>query len=259
MSEHTGSTVHAAYPEAQVHMIRLDVDLRSFHRWAGSRHMIGRNVFDYGYAMHCLLTEVFGHLAPKPFRFIVPGRRRAMQGVLYGYSSVSSELLVESAGRYADPLQALVLPRETIHSKQMPSHWKTGSRLGFEVLLRPVIRQARSSANPGAERDVFQREAEQLPEGGMSRTREDVYSDWLSENLVRQGGAALEECSLHSFQRIRGVRNLHGRHIEGPHAVMRGTLAVSDSIQFTALLSSGIGRHRSYGYGMLLLRPPRWM
>ena len=32
--------------------------------------MISRNVFDEGYAMHCLLNESFGERAPKPFRMI---------------------------------------------------------------------------------------------------------------------------------------------------------------------------------------------
>ena len=50
---------------------------------------------------------------------------------------------------------------------------------------------------------------------------------------------------------------LHERHSEGPDAVMRGNITVTDSDAFTRLLSHGIGRHRAYGYGMLLLRPTR--
>ena len=58
-----------------------------------------------------------------------------------------------------------------------------------------------------------------------------------------------------SFRRTRAVRKLHGQQSEGPDAVMRGNLTVTDSDSFVALLARGIGRHRAYGYGMLLLRP----
>ena len=60
-----------------------------------------------------------------------------------------------------------------------------------------------------------------------------------------------------SFQRTRSHRKLRQRHIEGPDAVMRGIFTITDPAKFAAMLKEGIGRHRSYGYGMLLLRPAR--
>ena len=65
----------------------------------------------------------------------------------------------------------------------------------------------------------------------------------------------MESAELRSFQRTRAVRKLRARHSEGPDAVMRGVLTITDAAAFTALLAQGIGRHRAYGYGMLLLRP----
>ena len=38
---------------------------------------------------------------------------------------------------------------------------------------------------------------------------------------------------------------------------MRGILAITDPTAFADLLARGVGRHRAYGYGMLLLRPAR--
>ena len=238
-------------------MVRADVDLKSFNRWAGSRHLINRNVFDEGYAMHCLLTEVFGDIAPKPFRLIAPRRKGVTRGVLYGYTHVNADELRNAAARFADPLQVLVLPSESVQTKIMPTDWEPGKRLGFEVLVRPVVRQTENSDSPGAERDAFQREAEQHPKGDMSRSREDVYTQWLSDQLARHGHADLEEARLHSFQRLRVVRRLRGPSVEGPSAVMQGTLTIGDVGRFVNLLQRGVGRHRSYGYGMLLLRPPR--
>ena len=38
---------------------------------------------------------------------------------------------------------------------------------------------------------------------------------------------------------------------------MRGILTITDAAAFSNLLARGVGRHRAYGYGMLLLRPAR--
>lgn len=58
-----------------------------------------------------------------------------------------------------------------------------------------------------------------------------------------------------AFQPTRAVRKMHKRYSEGPDAVLRGELVITDAAKFTELLASGIGRHKAYGYGMLLLRP----
>ncbi len=236
-------------------MIRADIDLRSFYRWAGSRGMISRNAFDPGFAMHCLLTESFGRdLAPKPFRVIIPRDRNRDPGTFYAYSTSPAEDLRDTAQTFACPLQSKILPPSSIDGKTMPDTWRTGQRLGFEVLIRPVVRCGRGSDRPGKERDAFQAEAERHPKGEMPRNREDVYVDWLSDKFARRG-ARLEEARLRSFQRVRVVRKLHKHASEGPDAVMQGTLEVTDPAEFAKLVADGVGRHRAYGYGMLLLRP----
>ena len=112
---------------------------------------------------------------------------------------------------------------------------------------------------PGKECDAFQWEAVQYPKGEMPHSREDVYARWLLAQLDRRGGASLEleQAKLVSFQRTRAIRKLHSRPSEGPDAVMRGILTITDPDAFANLLAQGIGRHRAYGYGMLLLRPAR--
>ena len=42
----------------------------------------------------------------------------------------------------------------------------------------------------------------------------------------------------------------------GPDATLNGTLRINDPNEFRTKLRTGIGRHKAYGYGMLLLRPP---
>ena len=249
------TTASSVAPETlTLQMMRTEVNVREFQRWMGTRRLQ-----DPDHAMHCLLTECFGDLAPKPFRLIVP--RGAAAGVLYGYGHADVDALRESAAICADPLQSRILPGDRMDSKPMPWHWQAGKRLGFEVRIRPVVRRTRNAKDrPEKECDAFLHEALQYPEkGGMKRGREQVYAKWLSGQFDRKGGAALDvgKTKLVSFQRTRAVRRLHARHSEGPDAVMRGVLTVTDSGPFAALLSQGIGRHRAYGFGMLLLRPAR--
>ena len=252
-----GQAAEVAMSTQALQMIRGSVDIRSFQRWAGSRQLMSRHAFDEGYAMHCFLTGVFGDLAPKPFRLIFPKSKGNRPGVFYGYIRASAAALQEAAEQFADPLQARVMPSAGLDGKPMPPIWKEGTRLGFELLSRPTIRRARGSENAGAEVDAFQWEAEHYPRGTMPRTREEVYTDWLSRQFRRHGGAELDPATatLASFQRTRSVRKRRRMPFEAPTALMRGAITITDSEQFTRLLARGIGRHRAYGYGMLLLRP----
>ena len=261
-------------------MIRAEVSIRDFQRWMGTRRLQ-----DPDHAMHCLLTECFGDLAPKPFRFIAP--RGGATACLYGYGTADAVELRDAAAVCADPLQARILPADSMDSKAMPTEWQAGRRLGFEVRVRPIVRLQRDldrvppdklrlfrqdrrndekefKPRPGMECDVFQWEAvlhaeKGHPEKSMKRTREQVYAEWMAAQFDRKDGATLEPgtAKLVSFQRTRAFRKLRQRYIEGPDAVMRGIFTITGPAKFAAMLKEGIGRHRSYGYGMLLLRPAR--
>ena len=234
-----------------LHMLRADISTRDFQRWMGIRRLQ-----DPDHAMHCLLVECFGDLTPKPFRLIFP--RGGATGVLYGYGQAGAAALRETANICADPLQCRVIPPEGLDSKLMPTEWQVGKRLGFETRVRPIVRRSRNAdSRPGSEWDAFLQEAIRHPKGSMKRSREEVYTDWLADQLERRGGARLEaqRTKLVSFQRTRAVRKPGSRHSEGPDAVMRGILTITDASTFADLLARGVGRHRAYGYGMLLLRP----
>ena len=239
-------------PRVELQMIRAEIDLRYFERWMGSR-----GLQDPDHAIHCLLTECFGDLAPKPFRLVRP-RRRAT-GVLYGYGTANDERLRDEATVFADPLQSRVLPMNRIDSKPMPLTWQAGRRVGFETRVRPVVRGSRRGGNPKAgERDAFLAEAVLHPPQGMQRSREEVYVEWLANQMERRGShLEAQHASLISFRRKRAIYRLHGPSSEGPDVIIRGMLTITDGAAFANLLARGVGRHRAYGYGMLLLRPAR--
>ena len=246
------TAIRPALETGTLQMTRAQIDARAFRRWMGERRLQ-----DPDHAMHCLLTECFGEFAPKPFRLILP--RDGSNGVLYGYGRSDADAIREMAAVCADPLQSRVIPADALDSKPMPTSWRTDQRLGFEIRIRPVVRRSRnSSIRPEKECDAFLWEALKLPEGEMERSgrsREWVYADWLSGQMKSRGGARLEQAKLVSFQRTRAYRKQSARYSEGPDALMRGELTITDSEAFAALLARGVGRHRAYGFGMLLLRP----
>ena len=263
----------AATTTETLHLIRADIDVLHFRRWMGSRRIV-----DDDHAMHCLLAECFGDMRPQPFRLMLP--RDGRHGTLYGYARSSADELRDEASLFACPLQTRAMPLASLDSKPMPSAWQAGRRLGFEVRIRPVVRPTKNAGRrecdrhylrekkdgsrqtcphcrPRKECDAFQYEAIKHPKGEMRLTREEVYREWLQKRFEHKGGAILDlnTAELVSFRRTRAVRKLHRLYSEGPDVLMRGELEISDGTKFAEMLAGGIGRHKAYGYGMLLLRP----
>ena len=250
-----------------MHLIRVPLDTNALARWAGERGWIRNRRgagFDEGRALHHLLAETLGPGALCSFRLLVPPRRTA--GNLYGYSEMDAESLQTGAEACALPEHLRVLSLSQLESKPMPATWRTGHRLGFDLRSRPIRRLHRDLDTPtgpigrGSEIDAFLLEALRQHSddpGGMAnedRTRQAVYLDWLAEQLGSAAELNPAESRLVRFHRTRVLRKNHG--LEGPDATIHGTLNVSEPNQFMQLLLRGIGRHRAYGYGMLLLRPP---
>ena len=243
--------------------------MRAFNRWAGQRGLLRRGAFDADYALHILLSAMFGKRALQPFRLFWSERRRC--GSLYAYADVDHEALQEVAAATAPPDCLAPLNPAASRSKPIPSAFAAGRRLGFDLRVRPVRRlrrdlrdtQAHAVLSTGSEIDAFRLALlQRFPDGwrrcgvtaaqkGMSR--ESIYAAWLTERLA--GAADVEECRLSSFVRSRAIRG-DGRGPEGPDATLQGVITVQAPELFARRLREGVGRHRAYGYGMLLLRPP---
>lgn len=242
-----------------LHLVELPIALRALHLWAGGRKLGGG--FDEGVALHHLLGETFGPATLQPFRLMVAPS--AQVGTLYAYAAMDAESLRKHALSSVTPTHAAVVDLDRLRSLPRPaSVWTTGQRLGFDLRLRPVVRLASDlkgaddsgapvSFRKGAEVDAFL--AAVLRD--RQTTREGAYLDWLAARLAPAAILDSVGTRLANFQRSRVHRD--GRRIEGPDAVVHGMLTVTDPVAFVGLLARGMGRHRSYGYGMLLLRPPQ--
>lgn len=234
-----------------LHLIHLPIPTRGLARWAGDRGFGHKRTKDDGATLHILLSGLFGPGVLQPFRLFDPGRG---DWSLYAYAGRDAADLLDTARMVGTPDMLAAVSLDGLQSKPMPAA-REGQRLGFDVRLRPVRRL--TEGDRVRERDAFVSEAlrdhAENPAGmaAAGRSREAVYRDWLGERLH---GAALETARLARFHRHRVLRERRG--IEGPDAILHGTLSVTDPTAFTKVLATGIGRHRAYGYGMLMLRPP---
>lgn len=257
-------------------LVRLPVNLRALAAFAVAS---GISDDDGGYAIHSALRQRFSSAGPQPFRFF-PEHRRGPH--VLGYALDKAALEDAAALPVADPLLRGLFDGP-FDIQAMPERWREGARYAFEVRVRPVVRyggrvRAARAERPGTwqrragEVDAFVAACEKAGED-VAVDREAVYGAWLGRQLG--DAAALEAAELRLLRRVRARRRIHDkqtpdgtdqapvprprrtRAVEGPDAVMAGTLTVTDPAAFAHLLARGVGRHIAFGFGMLLLSPPR--
>ncbi len=245
----------------ELRMLRLRFDAAKLHE-LGRRRRLPLRAEDLGYLLHCELKELFGAEAPGPFAVQgTPGR----SVTVLAYSRRSEAELEDHARAFADPAVYAACDFRAMEGKVMPNGWMPGRRLGFQLRACPVVRLSKDLRLPsgdatiraGAEVDAFLARCWRT-EGPVDR--EAVYREWLTAEIERRGGARLVGMRMEAFQRERLVRRDQGpnrkAHLaERPDALMAGEIEVTDPERFTQLLARGVGRHRAFGFGMLLLRP----
>ncbi len=237
-----------------IYMVSLRFDMSQFFT-KGKSNFGGQ--IDTGYSVHCRLKELFQDLAPQPF-LMMPGKDRWMD--VLAYSPNSAEQLREHA-RGAGRGDPKLVDWERFCSKAMPEKFPTGLRLGFETRICPVIRKSSDGKiyKAKSEIDAFLAATENL-EKSVSVSREQVYCEWFEKAINRLGGAEIHTSQIESLRRVHLIRRDKERsrkRLERPDVTIKGVLSVTDSEAFRDLLMRGVGRHRAFGFGMLLLKPER--
>ncbi len=246
-----------------LHMVRVQLTARDLY--GAASHARHANA-DLGYAVHWALVSAFGDAAPSPF---VLRRETGRNIEVLGYARHDATELRRAAhgGELGRAARAIVLA--SLGSKVMPTRWRVGSRLGFELRACPVVRMSSSGVHHrrGAEVDAFLAACRRSPDAAVDRGA--VYRAWLcrqfegpgaeGDRTCWQGGVRVLDVTMRRFRRARLFRREQGgerpgRRLERPDATLSGTLEVTDAGRFSRLMARGIGRHRAFGFGMLLLR-----
>jgi CRISPR system Cascade subunit CasE len=191
---------------------------------------------------------MFGAHAPRPFRWF------SARNEVLGYSRSPKAELEAHARAFASPQAWAALVADSLASKPMPDAWRVGQRLQLEVLTCPVSRK------DGHEKDVFLRALDR--HGEQTPSRGEVYVDWFRRQWA--DAVRLEHVELTGFSRRRllrrGQRSSGGEMrrsaaIERPTALFTAIAQIRDAEEFGRLTARGLGRHRAFGLGMVLLRP----
>ena len=241
-----------------LYLLHTQPDPQRLAAWA-ARHRLLDSQGDLGYALHALLHAAFGEQAPQPFRYL-----DAEQGLL-AYTRLNAAELAQHAALADVDVSAALGLGQTLHhaglsARLFPTQWAVGHVLGFEVRVRPIIREGKTAR----ERDAFLAAVEKSE--GAEPDRAEVYVQWLRDLLARQGGAQLRDASVTRYQLLGVTRRSqkgaaadvrHSRLVSGPDAVLVGQLRVTSPQAFAQLLALGVGRHRAFGFGLLLLRSAR--
>jgi CRISPR system Cascade subunit CasE len=240
---------------SSLYMIEIQFDMSALHNFLYLQGFLGYDdETELGYGMHAWLKAAFGDMAPKPWRLLVDNRRPPR---ILGYSTCDAIELSRRMIEFAEPsvLQVCPEPAAMIASRLMPK-WQTGRKLRFQVLCCPVGRKSRS----GVEKDLFLIHADAEQENSRLN-REDVYCDWAKQKLESKA-MTIDSIKLAGFRLVRLARQTRSmnrqrniRQIIRPQALFEGVLTIRDPDEFNRVLAHGLGRHRAFGYGMLLLRP----
>lgn len=244
-----------------LYLLRFDPDLQAAARWFHAEKLAPRDQDDDGYAWHALLTAAFGPaLAPKPFRLLA---RRGRPAQLLAYAAQDAAALTDHASGFADPLAHQALAVGSLAAKRMPD-FAAGRRLGFSVRVRPTTRTDRGGDRTTS-RELDAAVAKLGREGARNAAaRADAYAQWIRTRLAAAGTLVERmwlDGAIGDDAPRRGPADAEGRRallrIPGHSVTAAGTLRVEHADRFAQALARGIGRHRAFGYGMMLLSPPQ--
>jgi CRISPR system Cascade subunit CasE len=262
---------------AALHMVQLFLDPRRLVK-LGKMMKLPLRSTDTNYLVHCALGELFGDEAPKPFFVDDDPRPVEETGTkdrflrVLGYADAAKEDLREEARLCHNLTVSEMCDWDRFGGKKMPEHLSEGRRLAFDLRCCPVVRKGSAGQGQNAQGEVRTwREGQELDaflsaawEAGPDAEidRESVYVDWLEHQFDVRGGANIESAGVERFSIERMTRRTQvsgngertAKTIKRPDVTLRGILQVTDADTFYHLLRSGIGRHKSFGFGMLKIR-----
>ena len=136
-----------------------------------------------------------------------------------------------------------------------------GDRLGFSLRVNPVVARPVAKGQRGKRHDVVMNALRDVPPGKRAEARPEAMAaagqDWLMRQGLAHGFAPLGQATCDGYDQIRIPRG--GKMAPAVFGVMdiNGVLEVRDPALFLDRLTTGFGRARAYGYGLMLIRRAR--
>lgn len=145
-----------------------------------------------------------------------------------------------------------------IESKDYAPALRSGQRLRFVMRANPVI----SARSPGAQRgkkvDAVMHAKFKLAREERKAFKEgaDAALDWLIARGSTLGAEFdRERCSATGYNQVIIRKAGNSKPITFSEIDYEGVLTIADPARFTSALFTGVGKARSYGCGLLLVRP----
>jgi len=203
---------------------------------------------DESLILKSILWEAFSGSALRPWAIHA---QRGPTVTIVGYTQANAAELNKRRALALPSIQAAV--GEAI-AVPLPA-LSESERYSFSICLVPTVRVTKAEGRRYGERDAFLAKADAAGKDANLK-RDDVYRDYLAERLA---GASVEASRLVRFRLRRFMRPKKDRSVSGrtmPEAVIEGSLRVDDPGKLFEAISTGVGRQRAYGFGMLRLQPP---
>lgn len=275
-----------------LHLVRLSLCQFRLAQLGQRRHL-PTAADDAGYLVHSFLGECFGEAAPAVFH-LDRSRDRRQEVLAYSLHDATAlrqaadlhadPLLhagVDWHGLASKPMPTLPVGRRLelrVRLCPIVRQRRSGSRDQHDEVDAWLHAQCRALCGAGARPDpAFFTALEVARQAKDERLldREQAYAAWAVALLERQAGVTVQRdgsvpcLAVEGRRLLRLVRRNRERQAtlipprrrddigdEGkPEALVRATVSITDPAAFRQALARGVGRHRAFGFGMLLVRP----
>jgi len=218
----------------------------------GNHQRLAMRYVDECYLVHVWLCAAFGE-GPTLKPWVVEAYDGHELHIM-GYSKMDIAALREAAKANTTPELFETADWDACESRQMPNELSPGKRIRIKVRVCPTKRTIRG------EKDAFLLAIDGKPKEFLV-DREAVYADWLRDAVGRVCPGDLSDIRMSSFQLVNVFRRVQGDIRKSalprlPEATMEATFTVGEA-GIGELFTRGLGRHRSFGLGMVRVIPLR--
>lgn len=149
-----------------------------------------------------------------------------------------------------------------VETKTYDPRLPASTRLCFELRVNPVVARGGAGKKNSSKHDVMMdakkqaKQQEAIDAPSLRDAMDAAAVDWLQERAAAQGFRLIDR----SLVEVSGYRQHSLRRRDNPDIMfssvdLSGALEVVDPDKFRSLLFRGIGRSRSFGCGMMMVRP----